>query len=106
MVGIPHPTKGTVPVAFITVPGTADAETVSADARRIVVAQIGGYAQLDAVYVTPAMPKTRTGKIMRRVLRDIVVHGFPTGDISAMEDASALDAVTTVVNAARPSPNA
>jgi acetyl-CoA synthetase len=47
------------------------------------------------------MPKTRTGKIMRRVLRDIVVHGSPTGDISAMEDVSALDAVTTVVNAAR-----
>ena len=99
VVGVPHPTKGTVPVAFISVHGSADAEAVSADARRLVVTQIGGYAQLDEVYVTPAMPKTRTGKIMRRVLRDVVVHGAPAGDISAMEDASALDAVTTVVNA-------
>ncbi|MGI8711613.1 MAG: AMP-binding protein [Solirubrobacteraceae bacterium] len=101
VVGIPHSTKGTVPVAFITVRGSADAATVSAEARRSVVEQIGGYAQLDHVYVTPAMPKTRTGKIMRRVLRDVVVQGSPAGDISAMEDVSALEAVTTIVKAGR-----
>ena len=47
---------------------------------------MGGYARLDRVYVTSAMPKTRTGKTMRRLLRDVVVHGAPTGDTSAMED--------------------
>ena len=104
VIGVPHPTKGTVPVAFITVRSSADPSTVSAEARRTVVTQIGGYAQLGEVYVTPAMPKTRTGKIMRRVLRDVVVHGSPAGDISAMEDASALDAVTTVVNAGQSAP--
>ena len=105
VVGVPHSTKGTVPVAFITVRVSADAEMVSEEARRSVVGQIGGYAQLDEVYVTSAMPKTRTGKIMRRVLRDVVVHGVPTGDISAMEDASALDTITTVVNAGRSVPD-
>ncbi|MBV9817900.1 MAG: AMP-binding protein [Solirubrobacterales bacterium] len=106
VVGVPHPTKGTVPVAFITVRASADADTVSAEARRTVAAQIGGYAQLEAVYVTPAMPKTRTGKIMRRLLRDIVVRGAPVGDISAMDDASALEAVTIVVQAGRASSGA
>lgn len=74
---------------------------MSAETRRIVVDQIGGYAQLDEVFVTAAMPKTRTGKIMRRVLRDVVVHGAPTGDISAMEDVTALDTVSAVVAAGR-----
>jgi acetyl-CoA synthetase len=43
------------------------------------------------------MPKTRTGKTMRRLLRDVVVNGAATGDVSAMEDPSALEAVTAVV---------
>jgi acetyl-CoA synthetase len=44
------------------------------------------------------MPKTRTGKTMRRLLRDVVVHGGPTGDTSAMDDPAALDVVTAVVH--------
>ncbi len=60
--------------------------------------EMGGYARLDRIYVTPAMPKTRTGKTMRRLLRDLVVHGKPTGDTSAMEDPAALEAVAAVVN--------
>jgi acetyl-CoA synthetase len=43
------------------------------------------------------MPKTRTGKLMRRLLRDVVVHGRPTGDTSAMEDPSVLDVVINSV---------
>jgi acetyl-CoA synthetase len=58
---------------------------------------MGGYARLAAIYPTPAMPKTRTGKTMRRLLRDVVVHGGPTGDISAMEDPAALEAVAAAV---------
>jgi acetyl-CoA synthetase len=58
---------------------------------------MGGYARLERVYLTPSMPKTRTGKTMRRLLRDVVVHGAPTGDTSAMEDLAALEAVAAVV---------
>ena len=64
---------------------------------RRVLGELGGYARLDRVYITPAMPKTRTGKTMRRLLRDLVVHGKPNGDTSAMEDASALDVVAAAV---------
>jgi acetyl-CoA synthetase len=60
---------------------------------------MGSYARLGAIHLTPAMPKTRTGKTMRRLLRDIVVHGKPTGDTSAMEDPSALDTVASVLGA-------
>ena len=51
-----------------------------------VTSQLGGYARLGHVYLTAALPKTRTGKIMRRLLRDVVEHGEPQGDTSAMED--------------------
>lgn len=97
VVGVPHSTKGTVPVAFVTVRGDDGADGLREEVKRGVTERLGGYAQLDEVYVTPAMPKTRTGKTMRRLLRDILLHGSPQGDISVIEDASALDAVTTAI---------
>jgi acetyl-CoA synthetase len=97
VVGVPHDTKGTVPIAFVTLGRDVPPAELEAEIGRHVVGELGGYARLDRVYVTPAMPKTRTGKTMRRLLRDLVVHGKPTGDTSAMEDASALDVVAAVV---------
>jgi acetyl-CoA synthetase len=97
VVGVPDETKGTVPIAFVTLAAGAEPDAARAEIRAQVVREMGGYARLDAVHVTPAMPKTRTGKTMRRLLRDVVVHGAPTGDTSAMEDPAALDAVAAVV---------
>lgn len=102
VVGVPDATKGTVPVAFVTLAASADADgDVKSDLNTRIVAELGGYARLDQVYVTSAMPKTRTGKTMRRLLRDLIAHGKPTGDISAMEDPGALDVVASVVGVAR-----
>lgn len=97
VVGVPDETKGTVPIAFVTLAEGADPTTVRAELDTQVTGEIGGYARLAAVHITPSMPKTRTGKTMRRLLRDVIVHGEPTGDTSAMDDPSALDAVTSVV---------
>ncbi|AEA26941.1 Acetate--CoA ligase [Pseudonocardia dioxanivorans CB1190] len=96
VVGVPEETKGTVPIAFVTLRSSSD-DGVADRIRALVAGEMGGYARPDRVYVTPAMPKTRTGKTMRRLLRDVVVHGGPTGDTSAMEDPAALEAVTEVV---------
>ena len=97
VVGVPHDTKGTVPIAFVTLGRDVPPAEVESEIGRHVLGELGGYARLDRIYVTPAMPKTRTGKTMRRLLRDLVVHGKPTGDTSAMEDPSALDVVATAV---------
>lgn len=97
VVGIPHETKGTVSVAFVTLGREAPLDGVRAEIDKRVVAELGGYARLERVYVTAALPKTRTGKTMRRLLRDLVVHGRATGDTSALEDASALDVVAAAV---------
>jgi acetyl-CoA synthetase len=97
VVGVPDDTKGTVPIAFVTLRQDADADGVRDEIGARVEAEMGSYARLGAIYLTPAMPKTRTGKIMRRLLRDVVVHGKPTGDTSAMDDPAALDAVASVL---------
>jgi acetyl-CoA synthetase len=99
VVGVADPTKGTVPVAFLTLLDGADPAQVRQEVSAEVSSQLGGYARLGAVYLTSALPKTRTGKIMRRLLRDVVEHGGPQGDISAMEDLAGLQAVQQAVAA-------
>ncbi len=97
VVGVADPTKGTVPVAFLTLLDGADPGTARQEVNHDVTSQLGGYARLDAVYLTSALPKTRTGKIMRRLLRDVVEHGGPQGDTSAMDDMAGLQAVQQAV---------
>jgi len=99
VVGVPDETKGTVPVAFLTLLDGADPGRVREEVATAVTTGLGGYVRLSAVYLTASLPKTRTGKTMRRLLRDVVVHGEPQGDTSAMEDAAGLDAVRAAVHA-------
>ncbi len=93
VVGVNDQTKGTVPIAFLTLLDGADPGGVMQQVSDEVASQLGGYARLNKVYLTTALPKTRTGKIMRRLLRDVVEHGAPQGDTSAMDDVTGLQAV-------------
>jgi acetyl-CoA synthetase len=88
-----------VPVAFLTLLDGADPGAVRQEVNRDVTSQLGGYARLGAVYLTVALPKTRTGKTMRRLLRDVIEHGGPQGDTSALEDTAGLQAVQQAVAA-------
>jgi acetyl-CoA synthetase len=104
VVGVFDATKGTVPVGFLTLLDGADPGQVKQEVSDQVASQLGGYARLGAVYLTSALPKTRTGKIMRRLLRDIVEHGAPQGDTSAMDDVAGLQAVQQAGGASPPAP--
>jgi acetyl-CoA synthetase len=99
VVGVPDDTKGTVPVAFLVLRPDAEEATVRSEADAAVLREIGAYARLGNVYVCRSLPKTRTGKTMRRVLREIGTTGDYTGDISAMEDPEAVDAVKQATRA-------
>jgi acetyl-CoA synthetase len=99
VVGVPDETKGTVPVAFVALIDGADPRRVRAEVDALVTSALGGYARLSAVHITSALPKTRTGKIMRRLLRDVVEHGGPQGDTSAIEDITGLEAIQAAVTA-------
>src|SRR6201996_9253951 len=102
VVGVADPTKGTVPVAFLTLLDGADPGQVTQEVSGEIASQLGGDARLGSVYLTAALPKTRTGKIMRRLLRDVVESGEPQGDTSAMEDVAGLQAVQQAVQSGTP----
>jgi len=73
--------------------GTADGDDPAAALREHVAAEIGPIAKPKRVLVVPELPKTRSGKIMRRLLRDIA-EGRATGDTSTLADASVMEQIS------------
>ena len=94
VVGYPHEIKGQGICAFVSVPvGTQPKEEDKEVLRAHVAEQIGPIAKPDQIRFTDALPKTRSGKIMRRLLRDIAEGRDTTGDTSTLEDFSVLAAL-------------
>jgi acetyl-CoA synthetase len=97
VIGVDDALKGTVPVAFVTLIAGADRSGVVAAVTAAVDAAIGGIARLDRVYVTRFIPKTRAGKIMRRLLREAVQDGEIRSDTTGLEDPESLTAILDAV---------
>lgn len=99
VVGRPHPIKGQAVCAFATlVEGVEESEELLQELVKEVRAGIGPFASPDAIFVTPLLPMTRSGKIMRRVLRKIVAgEADELGDISTLADPSVVDALIAQV---------
>ncbi len=97
VVGVPDAVRGTVPVAFVTLRPGADPASVSAGVAGAVERGIGGIARLSRVYVSGSLPKTRAGKIMRRLLREAAETGSVRGDLTGLEDPAAVEAVLASV---------
>jgi len=91
--GVPDALKGMVPVAFICVRSGANPELVAQEVYQHVEEAIGRHARLQQVYVVDTLPKTRAGKIMRRLLREVVEQGYVTGDTTGLEDHDSIDRV-------------
>jgi acetyl-CoA synthetase len=91
VVGRPDDLKGQALVAFVTVQmgQTAD-EALRAKLKDHVVKEIGAIARPDEIRFSEALPKTRSGKIMRRLLRDIAAGKETLGDTTTLEDYSVL----------------
>ncbi|MBX3126755.1 MAG: acetate--CoA ligase [Polyangiaceae bacterium] len=90
-VGRPDELKGQALVVFVTLkPGhTAGSELVS-ELRAHVGKEIGKFAAPDDIRFAEALPKTRSGKIMRRLLKDIAAGREAQGDVSTLEDLNVL----------------
>ncbi|WP_336987046.1 acetate--CoA ligase [Altererythrobacter aquiaggeris] len=93
VVGMPHDIKGQGIYAYVTTnAGTADTDGLRAELVMWVRKEIGPIAAPDAVQFAPALPKTRSGKIMRRILRKIAENDTDNlGDISTLADPSVVD---------------
>ena len=97
VIGIPDEASGQAIVAFVTPrDGVEPGETFTADLRGHVAEKIGKLARPKSVYYTDDLPKTRSGKIMRRLLRDIA-DGKELGDVSTLRDPSVVDSLSTQV---------
>ncbi len=90
VVGMPHEIKGTGIAAFVTLAPDADpSDRLKSDLREHVSKEIGPIAKPDQIRFTTALPKTRSGKIMRRLLRSIAAGDTEiTQDTSTLEDFS------------------
>jgi acetyl-CoA synthetase len=91
VVGRPDDIKGTAVAAFVSLErGVHPSEELRAQLKAHVGRQIGAVARPDDVRFAETLPKTRSGKIMRRLLRDIAAGRAPVGDTTTLEDYSVL----------------
>ena len=95
VVGKQHEIKGQAIAAFVTLKdGVAATPEMAAHLKEHVAKKIGAIARPDDIFFTPDLPKTRSGKIMRRLLRDIA-EGRALGDTTTLADPGAVQRVKT-----------
>ena len=95
-VGRPHDIKGESVSVFVTLSGGFDpSEELRKELKNHVRKEIGALAVPDDIHFTASLPKTRSGKIMRRLLRDIAAGRETVGDTSTLEDYSVLARLRT-----------
>lgn len=96
VVARPDDLKGSAIVAFVTLEGShAPSPELNAELRAHVVKEIGALARPDEIRFSDMLPKTRSGKIMRRLLREIATSGTVAGDVTTLEDFSVLEKLRT-----------
>ena len=89
-VGRPHDLKGEAVAVFVSLRGVEPSDELRTELKQHVRKEIGALAQPDDVRFTAALPKTRSGKIMRRLLKDIAAGRETVGDTTTLEDYTVL----------------
>ena len=89
-VGRPHDVKGEAVAVFVTLRSGEPSDALKDALRKHVRQQIGALAAPDDIHFTATLPKTRSGKIMRRLLRDIAAGKETVGDTTTLEDYTVL----------------
>jgi acetyl-CoA synthetase len=95
VVGFPHPVKGQGIYAYVTLmAGEEPSEELSKELTKLVAEEIGAIAKPDLIQWAPSLPKTRSGKIMRRILRKVASGDMDQlGDTSTLADPSVVDQI-------------
>lgn len=102
VIAVPDSLKGHVPVAFVVLKNgvSTSPESIAKDVVQIVRTQIGAVASLRLVHTVPALPKTRSGKILRKYMRSIA-EGKNDPVPSTIEDASVMKALEPLLRVAK-----
>ena len=94
MVGIPHELKGQVPYAYVVLrKGFTASEELKKDLIKHVSKVIGPTARPNDVLFVEDLPKTRSGKIMRRILKNIASGEKEVGDITTLKNPEIVDSI-------------
>ena len=95
IVGFPHDIKGNALYGFVTLKNSSNiSEKTKDEINKLISNKIGPIAKLDKIQFTEALPKTRSGKIMRRILRKIAGNDFDNlGDISTLLNPEAVHTI-------------
>ena len=94
VIGFPDDLTGEAVAAFVTIRGGFEAgDDLQVELRNHVGERIGRFARPKMLRFTSALPKTRSGKIMRRLLKEIATSGEVTGDTTTLEDVGAIAAL-------------
>jgi len=89
-VGVPHDVKGEVAWVFcVPVPGRTGCESMALEVKSLIAAELGKAFAPERVVFVPALPKTRSAKIVRRAVRATVLGEDP-GDMSSVENPESL----------------
>jgi len=95
VVGRPDEITGQAVCCFVTLKrGTWDRKVLGTELRNWVGHEIGGFARPAEIKFTDGLPKTRSGKIMRRLLRELVTSHAITGDVTTLEDMAVLSRIS------------
>lgn len=98
VIGVPDAIKGEVPVVFVRLAQGIEASDVLKEAiTNSIVTNIGKIAQPKVIVFTESLPKTVSGKIMRRLLKEIVLKGNVAGDVTGLEDPATVEQIKNIV---------
>jgi acetyl-CoA synthetase len=96
VIGIPDEIKGEVPVAFVVYKGKKGPEEIKSEIINQIRKQIGPIALPKEVYLVEDLPKTRSGKIMRRILKRLII-GEELGDLSTLANPEIVEKIRTII---------
>ncbi len=96
VIGVHDEVKGQVPVVFATLKQAADAALAAHEMQGRVVEQLGAIARPARIYVVASLPKTRSGKLLRRSIQALAEHRDP-GDLSTLDDPGALGEIADAI---------
>lgn len=96
--GFPHEVKGQGVYAFVTlIDGVEYTDEIEVELKAVVSKLVGGFARPDMIQSAPGLPKTRSGKIMRRILGKVAANQVDDlGDTSTLNDPSVVDDLVAV----------
>jgi acetyl-CoA synthetase len=98
IIGVPDEIKGEVPLVFVRLAdGYKGTEEFKLQINNQIIQQIGKIAAPKAIIFTETLPKTVSGKIMRRLLKEIVISGKVNGDITGLEDPSTVAQIQNII---------